>query len=404
MDESRFNYANLANLSFIENLYEQYIKDPSSVDISWRHFFEGMAFASSLKGTPSVSGGSSDLRTFDLIQAYREYGHKAASFNPIQLTPVRIEDVEELRLEKFGFSQNDLEQLVPTNGFIPEEKVPLKELLYALQKTYCNTVGFEYIGIHSGEMERWIGEQIEPFFHVSLTKEEKIRAMHSLNQAEMFESFIHMKYAGQKRFSLEGAETIIPMLKEIIAEGSEKGIQEMVLGMAHRGRLNVLANILGKPYSQIFQEFESGYIPDTFEGSGDVKYHKGYTAELDGGRGRKVLLSLAANPSHLESVDPVVAGITRAKQESVYHKDSHAILPILIHGDASIAGQGVVYETLQLSKLAGYTTGGTFHIVINNQIGFTTLPKDGRSTRYCTDIALAFGAPVFHVNGEDPEA
>ena len=252
-------------------------------------------------------------------------------------------------------------------------------------------------------MEKYFQERIEPFFTTSFSKEEKMEILHSLNKSEILESFIHMKYPGQKRFSLEGGETLIPMLVEMLHHGAAEGVEQIVLGMAHRGRLNVLTNFLGKSYSDLFREFEKTYVPDTFEGSGDVKYHKGYSSDFAAKNGKSVHIALCANPSHLEAVDPIVEGKVRAKQEQYSEGKLGPIMPVLIHGDASIAGQGVVYETMQLSKLSGYKTGGTMHIVINNQVGFTASPKETKSTPYCTDIAKSFGAPVFHVNAEDPE-
>lgn len=399
----RGDFANLANITYIEHLYSQYLEDPESVDKSWQHFFEGMALGAALKG-PNIEGSQSpDLRVFRLIEAYRIFGHKGARFNPMLEVHVQVEDVEELNLENLGFKKEELNQNFPTCGFLKEESVPLNVLIQSLQKTYCNSVGIEYVEVHSKGLESFLQERIEPNFHFQLSREEKMDTLHSLNKSEIMESFIQMKYPGQKRFSLEGGETLIPMMMEIIHEGSIQGVQEIVLGMAHRGRLNVLANILGKSYVDIFHEFESSYVPDTFEGSGDVKYHKGYSADIPTKHGKSIHVALCANPSHLEAVDPVVEGKTRAKQELKARGNTDSIVPVLIHGEAAIAGQGVVYETLQLSKLSGYKTGGTIHIIINNQIGFTASPKETKSTRYCTDIAKAFGAPVFHVNGEDPE-
>ncbi|MDN3508460.1 MAG: 2-oxoglutarate dehydrogenase E1 component [Candidatus Neptunochlamydia sp.] len=397
----RGGFANLANITYIEQLYSQYLEDPESVDKSWQHFFEGMALGTALKGATTEGSQSSDLRVFRLIEAYRIFGHKGAQFNPMLETPVRVEDVEELSLKKLGFKEEELSQDFPTCGFLKEERVPLSVLIQSLQKTYCNSIGLEYVGIHTEALESFIQEKIESNFQ--LNPKEKVEILHSLNKSEIMESFIQMKYPGQKRFSLEGGETLIPMMMEIIHEGSIQGVQEIVLGMAHRGRLNILANILGKSYVDIFHEFESSYVPDTFEGSGDVKYHKGYSADVLTKHGKNVHVILCANPSHLEAIDSVVEGKTRAKQELKAAGKTNSIVPILIHGEAAIAGQGVVYETLQLSKLSGYKTGGTIHIIINNQIGFTASPKETKSTRYCTDIAKAFGAPIFHVNGEDPE-
>ncbi len=396
-------YANLSNLSYIEGIYAEYLKDPGSVEKSWQHFFEGMALGSALKG-PAVEGRRSpDLRIFRMIEAYRLYGHKGATFNPIGIDLTKPDEVEELKLETLGFKKEELEQEFPTCGFLKDQTAPLSAIIDALNKTYCNSVGFEYMGMQTPDMERFFQQKIEPLFQFSLSRKEKIEVLHHLNRSEILESFIHMKYPGQKRFSLEGGETLIPMLMEMIQHGSAKGIEQIVLGMAHRGRLNVLANVLGKSYSDLFREFEKTYVPDTYEGSGDVKYHMGYFSDLSTKNRKSVHLALCANPSHLEAVDPVVEGKARAKQEEFFQGKTDAVLPVLIHGDASIAGQGVVYETMQLSKLAGYQTGGTMHIVINNQVGFTAAPKETKSTPYCTDIAKSFGAPVFHVNAEDPE-
>lgn len=400
----RDEYANLANLNFIENLYSQYLEDPQKVESSWRYFFEGMAFGSSLKGPEGQGSKSPDLRVYHLIEAYRMYGHKAARFNPIDPAPITPEQVDELKLDRLGFSEGDLKQNFPTCGFLKESQAPLKTLIDALQKTYCGSVGIEYMGMQTPEMERYLQEKIEPFFHAPLSHEEKILILNALNRSEIMESFIHMKYPGAKRFSLEGGETLIPILLELINEGAREGVEQIVLGMAHRGRLNVLANILGKAYGDIFREFESTYVPDTFEGSGDVKYHKGYSADLSTTSGKSVHVALCANPSHLEAVNPVVEGKTRAKQELGVQGRTDRTIPVLIHGEAALAGQGVVYEVMQFAKLNGYKTGGTLHIVINNQVGFTANPHESKSTRYATDIAKAFGAPVFHVNAEDPES
>ncbi len=404
MNERDFSYANLANLPALEELYQKYVHDPMSVESSWRHFFEGMSLAqSAMPAVPSQTRPESpDLRIYLLIDSYREYGHLMAHFNPVSTT--LIAEPPELNIEKLGFKKEELNVPFPTCGFLPKTEAPLKDLVEALKKTYCGTVGIEYMGLGNSEMQQWLQEQIEPCFPLHLDKEQKIQILQNLNKAELFESFLHTKYVGQKRFSLEGGETMIPMLSSIIKHGAEMGVLEVVLGMAHRGRLNVLANILNKSYAHIFHEFEDHYIPDWQEGTGDVKYHKGYVGQLPTGSGLDITVTLVANPSHLESVDPIVEGITRAKQELITDKELKTqIVPILIHGDSATAGQGVVYETIQLSKLTGYSTGGTVHLVINNQIGFTTLPKDCRSTTYCTDIAKGFGAPIFHVNAEDPE-
>jgi 2-oxoglutarate dehydrogenase E1 component len=401
MSENDFSYANLANLPALEQLYQNYLSDPNSVETSWRHFFEGMAFAMSAKPTMPLEE-SPDLRVFHLIDAYRKYGHLMASINPVATT--QTEEPKELSCEYLGFKKEELDAVFPTCGFLKESQAPLKTLIEALKKTYSGTVGIEYVGLGNTEMERWLQQRIEPLFPLHLDNPVKMEILNKLNKAELFESFLHTKYVGQKRFSLEGGETMIPMLSSIIERGAEEGVGEVVLGMAHRGRLNVLANILNKSYANIFQEFEDHYTPDLQEGTGDVKYHKGYEGTLSTKNGKEISVTLVANPSHLESVDPVIEGIVRAKQQMTGDQEQRKkIVPILIHGDASVEGQGVVYETLQLSKLNGYATGGTLHIIINNQIGFTTLPKDSRSTLYCSEIARSFGAPVFHVNAEDPE-
>ncbi len=400
MGQEAYTFANLTNLPAIEDLYEKYQRDPKSVDASWCYFFDGMQFAS--QRVPSIQG-SADLRVHLLIHAYRTYGHLLAHVNPIAPPPPT--DVPELNLQKLGFQADELEKSFPTCSFLKEKEAPLKTIVDALRKTYCQTIGIEYMGLGEPKIESWLQEKIEPFFELKLSVDERLEILHQLNKAEIFEAFIHTKYVGQKRFSLEGAETMIPMLTALIEKGAEEGVGEAVLGMAHRGRLNVLANILNKSYSMIFHEFEDHYTPDLLEGTGDVKYHRGFKGELRTKNGKDIHVALTPNPSHLESVDPVVEGQVRAMQELKGDKTKRKeVVPILIHGDAALAGQGVVYETLQFSRLNGYATGGTVHIVINNQIGFTTLPKDSRSTRYCTDIAKAFGAPVFHVNAEDPEA
>ncbi|MBS0647889.1 MAG: 2-oxoglutarate dehydrogenase E1 component [Verrucomicrobia bacterium] len=383
-----------SNLAYVQQQYELYRANPYSVDASWKHFFEGWDLALSL----APEHESSDLKIFHLIEAYRTYGHLKAQINPLNAASAEI---PELSLKKLGFQASDLEQPFPTCGFLPVPEAPLKDLIAALEKTYCGPIGVEYMGMRNSELEAWLQKLIEPNFPLPFSAEEKLEIFHELNRAELFEAFLHTKYVGQKRFSLEGGETLIPMLAFTLEEAGSGGVQEVVLGMAHRGRLNVLANILNKSYQTIFNEFEDHYIPDLLEGMGDVKYHKGFIGSLPTKNGQQITITLSANPSHLEAVDPVVEGHARAKQEI---KGRETIVPILVHGDASVAGQGVVYETLQLSKLKGYETGGTIHLVINNQIGFTTLPKDGRSTPYCTDIAFAFGAPVFHVNAENPEA
>jgi 2-oxoglutarate dehydrogenase E1 component len=398
------SYLNLTQLPAVEELYARYLVDPQSVDSSWRHFFEGVEFSTLFlpsKGS-ALNAESPDSRIDRLIEAYRVYGHLLAKVNVLELSP--SEEVKELSLETLGFKKEELQNSFPTSGFLKEPEATLDQIIQALKKTYSGTIGVEYMGCGNPALEAWLQKRIEPYFELGLNDEDRLQILHFLNKAELFEVFLHTKYVGQKRFSLEGGETLIPMLEKMVERGAEGGLDEVVLGMAHRGRLNVLANILNKSYMQIFHEFEDFYSPELSEGTGDVKYHKGFEGTLMTRRGQRVKITLAANPSHLESVDPVVVGEVRGKQQHRERGESErAVIPIVIHGDASIAGQGVVYETLELSRLRGYETGGTIHMVINNQIGFTTLPKDGRSTRYCTDIAKVVGAPVFHVNAEDPE-
>ncbi len=398
MDQDALSFANLENIDVLEELYKKWQKNPESIEGTWRYFFEGMELGSQFP--QGIISQSPDLRIFSLINAYRSYGHLMAKINPLAKEPHEVP--RELELKTLGFSESELSASFPTCGFLKQETAPLKEIIEGLKRTYCGTIGIEYMGLGSPEIEKWIQERVEPFFDLRLASEDKIKILTQLSQAELFEAFIHTKYVGQTRFSLEGGETFVPMLHALLETGAKEGISDMILGMAHRGRLNVLANILGKSFIYIFHEFEDHFDPEGLEGTGDVKYHKGIEGdyEVDG---KKIHVVLSANPSHLEAVDPVVEGGVRAKQELKGKLKRQEAVALLIHGDAAVAGQGVIYETMQLSKLNGYHTGGTVHVVINNQIGFTTLPKDGRSTLYCTDIAKAFVSPVFHVNAEDPE-
>ena len=390
--------AGCANLTVLEELYTAYCQDPKSVDSSWQSFFNQLA-------EPELSAPKEhsvlyqqkgveenlDPKVARLVDAYRTYGHLMAKINPIASSPP--EEPPQLKLETYGLTRQDLALPCSTFGFFKEERAPLVRLVQALKATYCDKIGVEYMGMQSLEFERWLQKRDRAFRQpAGLDYGAEADDFTGAQELELSEAFLHMKYAGQKRFSLEGAETLISMFAALIEAGSA---EEYVWGMLHRGRLNALCNIFNKSYAEVFSEFDESYQP---EGSGDVKYHKGFSAERMV-RGKKIQLELAPNPSHLEAVDPVVEGLSRMKQRG----DPERVLPILVHGDASLAGQGVVYETLQLYKLPGFATGGTLHFVVNNQIGFTTIPADARSTRYCTDIAHAFGAPVFHVNAEDPE-
>ncbi len=392
-------HAQIANIALIEELYQKYLSDPESVDLSWRHFFEGIDFGAYLfkRGQQPQGIDRSALRIAHLVHAYRKYGHLEARFNPLDFSEKRA---SELSLENLGFFEAELNETFPTMGFCGKEEAPLKEIIAALKEVYCSRIGFEFKDLTDPKLEAWIQQQIEPKLHIEPSIEEKHQILECLNKSEVLESFLHTKYVGQTRFSLEGGETAIPLLAEMIHVGAEEGIGEFLIAMAHRGRLNVLANILNKPLPVLLEEFEDD-TSLSFEGNDDVKYHMGFTGEFPTRSGKKIAVSMAANPSHLESVDPVAAGMVKAKQ---IKKKDPSVCPIVIHGDASIAGQGVVYETLQLSNLPAYSVGGTLHLVINNQIGYTTLPEEDRSTRYCTDIAKTFGAPVFHINAEDPES
>ncbi len=394
--------AQLANIGLIEELYVRYQTDPESVDPSWRHFFEGIDFGAYLyKRGVEPTPDHSAVRISDLIQAYRRYGHLLAQFNPLDASERKT---PELDLERLGFFESELNQPFPTLGFCGKKEAPLGEIIEALKGVYASRIGFEYMGLGDPEMEKWVQGRLEPQLLIQPSIEDKHLLLEYLNKSEVFETFLHTKYVGQTRFSLEGAETMIPLLAEMIDLGSRLGMEEILIGMAHRGRLNVLTNILNKPYALILEEFEDD-TSLSFAGNDDVRYHMGFTGEFKTRSGKKVAVGVAANPSHLESVDPVVLGQTYAKQLGKEAQErKNQIVPILIHGDASIAGQGVIYETLQLTNLPFYSVGGTLHLVVNNQIGYTTLPQEGRSTRYCTDIAQTFSAPVFHVNAEDPES
>lgn len=388
------------NAAFIEAIFENYQSDPESVEPSWRYFFDGMAFANS--GPFTSKRQDEDFRIFALIRAYRKWGHHIAKLNPIFS---ETKSNPALALEKFGFSEEDLDRLVPSGGLLERSHVPLSELLNLLQDTYCGYIGVEFLHGEDPDIETWFQDQLEPQRNQpELSLEEKKWVLQKLNDAELFETFLQKKYVGQKRFSLEGAESLIPCLAEIIESLSGMGGEEVVMGMSHRGRLNVLANIMGKTFQELFAEFEPNYLPDSVQGGGDVKYHKGFESTYKTRSKRKVELSLADNPSHLEAVCPVVEGLVRAHQTLRHDENRSQIVPVLIHGDASFAGQGMVSETLNMSQLNGFGTGGTIHIIVNNQIGFTTNPQDARSTLYASDVARQILAPVFHVNGDHPEA
>ncbi|MCC3154912.1 2-oxoglutarate dehydrogenase E1 component [Hymenobacter sp. BT770] len=453
-----YSYIANADAAAIEILYQAYQQNPESVDFGWRKFFEGFDFSQQFpEGAPLVPGangagtatasgngaagavkpsvapgprpqpddygvlntdastnnapafangetaGDKETAVRNLIHAYRSRGHLRAKTNPVR---ERKDRKARLDLTDFGLSEADMDTVFRNGeGLGLGAQATLREIVAALEKIYTGPIGFEYMYIRDPQVLDWFRAKVE---HDSLAfnpgVEYKKRILKKLNEAVVFENFLHTKFLGQKRFSLEGGETTIPALDAIIGKGAELGVKEVMIGMAHRGRLNVLANIMGKTYEQIFSEFEGTAVPDLTMGDGDVKYHMGYSSEVEASGGQKVNLKLAPNPSHLEAVNPVVEGFVRAKIEHQYEGDYHQILPILIHGDAALAGQGIGYELTQMSLLEGYKTGGTIHFVINNQVGFTTDFEDARSSIYSTDLAKIIDAPVVHVNGDNPEA
>ena len=404
---SRSTAGTRGNLELIDAYYDRWRNDPNSVEPSWRHFFEGYDLAAGLSGAPRVTAASApssgaQAGVTRLVQAYRTLGHYLSSLDPLKLV-ARRETPEALDLAEFGLGDTDLNTEFETS--MPEPKrATLRALLAILRKTYCGTIGVEYMHIQDRKIRQWLQDRMEPSInHPRFDKARKRRILLKLYATTLFETFLQNHYVGQKRFSLEGGEMLIPLLDALVERAGASGVREIVLGMAHRGRLNVLVNILNKPYGLVFGEFE-GNQPKTVQGDGDVKYHLGFSSDHVCTDGETVHLSLTPNPSHLEAVNPVVEGRVRAKQRRVGDHDRKLGLPLLIHGDAAFAGQGLVAETLNLSQLSGYKTGGTIHVVVNNQIGFTTNPSDSRSSRYCTDVVKMIDAPVFHVNGEDPEA
>lgn len=383
----------------IEDFYQQYLNNPQDVGEGWQKFFEGFEFARKNYDTDVPEGFDKEFKVIDLINAYRSRGHLFTKTNPVR---TRRQYSPTLDVENFGLETADLETVFQAGNEVRIGPAKLKDIVSHLQETYCQSVGIEFMYIRKPEEVTWIKEKIELKNRAQFNAEEKKHILHKLNQAVVFEHFLHKKFVGQKRFSLEGNEALIPALDAVVERGSEFGIKEFIVGMAHRGRLNVLANIFNKTYERIFSEFEGKEYEDNLF-DGDVKYHLGYSCDLVADNGNEVHMTLSPNPSHLEAVAPIVEGITRSKIDT-YLKDSSKIVPIIIHGDAAIAGQGVVYEVAQMAQLDGYKVGGTLHIVVNNQIGFTTNYLDGRSSTYCTDVAKVTLCPVFHVNGDDVEA
>ncbi|MCP4312187.1 MAG: 2-oxoglutarate dehydrogenase E1 component [Bacteroidetes bacterium] len=386
----------------IEELYQKYRKDPGSIDPSWHHFFQGFDLA-----RRDYSHPESELLTFDeefmvinLINAYRKRGHLFTETNPVR---TRRKYFPTLDLENYGLAEENLETYYHAGREIGCGKTQLKNIVDYLKKTYCGHIGSEYVFIRKPEKIAWLQERIEKGGNRTIfTPEEKKRIYHHLKEAVGFEKFIHNKFVGQKRFSLEGAEILVPALNDLVETGSRMGVEEFNIGMAHRGRLNVLANVLQKPNEDIFKEFDAESYEEGIS-LGDVKYHLGYGNTITTTGKKEVILNIVPNPSHLESSAPIIEGVSRARIDHIYGGDYNKLVPIIIHGDAAIAGQGVVYEVIQMSELEGYKTGGTIHLVINNQVGFTTSYLEGRSSTYCTDVGKVTKAPIWHVNGDDVE-
>jgi 2-oxoglutarate dehydrogenase E1 component len=415
----RFSFLNAAHTEFFAQLYDQYLENPDSVEPSWRSFFQGFDFGmatyneeNAVQQIVEFSTNSSDLslvseklqkefNVLKLIDGYRSRGHLFTKTNPVR---DRRTTTPTLAIENFGLSNSDLNTVFDAAKVIKIAPCSLQKIIAHLENIYCQHIGVEYMYIRKPEVIDWIQDKIgindnQPNF----SSEEKKAILNKLNQAVSFENFLHTKYVGQKRFSLEGGESIIPALDALIEKAAEKGVEQFVMGMAHRGRLNVLANIFGKSTQDIFGEFDGkDYDQEYFDG--DVKYHLGLTADKKTSTGKNININLAPNPSHLETVGAVIEGITRAKQDKYFGDDFSKVLPIAVHGDAAIAGQGILYEIVQMAQLDGYKTGGTIHIVINNQVGFTTNYLDARSSKYCTDVAKVTLSPVLHVNADDAEA
>lgn len=394
-------YLSNINPQAIDDLYQMWKTDPSSVDPQWQKFFLGFEFALSNYKNTGVGISDSEFNVIKLIDAYRVRGHLFTKTNPVRN---RRKHLPTLDIENFGLSSTDLSKTFQAGRIVGIGTATLEKVVEHLNDTYCRSIGVEYMYLRDPKYVEWIQTRMERTANkTDFTVEQKQHIFHHLVLAVGFEQFIHRKFIGQKRFSLEGIEALIPALDATIEHGSGFGVEEFVIGMAHRGRLNVITNIMGKPYEEIFAEF-MGEQYDDGSALGDVKYHLGYSSAITTDKGKKIRLNLVPNPSHLETVGPVAEGLSRARIETLYNGDSSKLIPIIIHGDAAVAAQGVVYETIQMSQLTGYSTGGTIHLVLNNQVGFTTNYTDARSSTYSTDVAKVTRCPVFHVNADDPEA
>lgn len=402
----KFSYLSNTTPEVVEAMYQQYLTDKDSVDVSWQKFFEGFDFAKTSFPMLVNDEASSPLiakesKVLALIEGYRDYGHLFTKTNPVR---ERRKYEPNLDIENYGLASSDLETVFQAGNEIGIGPAKLKDIVAHLNAVYCDHIGVEYTYIRNPEKLAWMKDRLNKLADKKLvTKEKQSHVLKKLGEAVGFEKYMNKKFIAQKRFSLEGGESLIPALDAAIQIGAENGLEEVVMGMAHRGRLNVLANIFGKPYSTIFTEFE-GLPYDEDRLDGDVKYHLGYNSEYTTNTGKKIKMNLLPNPSHLETVASVVTGLARAFADHNYNKDFKKIVPIIIHGDAAIAGQGLVYEMVQMSKLDSAKTGGTIHVVVNNQVGFTTNYLEARSSNYCTDIAKIVEAPVFHVNADDVEA
>ncbi len=407
-------FATRWNADVIDEHYARWLDDPESLDPVWRAFFEGFALGGEngkTNGALDTESPSDKAAEYAILQArftgaiyaYRSIGHTQADINPLLREPPTN---PRLSLERLGFQEADLDKVFWTGNYLEGIRLSLRELLDNLEKTYCSSIGVEYLHIQETPRRRWLQSRMEPSLNrPKYPPKTRERILRSVTAAEQFEKFLHSNYVGQKRFGLEGGESLIAALDTILERAPGLGVKEIVMGMAHRGRLNVLSNIIGKSYEYIFHEFSENFIPEMKHGDGDVKYHLGYSAKRKNSAGAEIALHLAANPSHLEAVNPVVEGTARARQRILGDTaERKAVLPVLVHGDAAFAGQGIVAEVLNFSQLPGYRTGGTVHFVVNNQIGFTTDPSEARSSLYCTDVAKMVEAPIFHVNGDDPEA
>ena len=401
----KYSFLNAAHTAHFAQLYDQYLINPDSVEPSWRAFFQGFDFGieNGEKHTSDAIPESvlKEFRVVKLIDGYRGSGHLFTRTNPVR---ERRKYKPTLAIENFGLSHEDLDTVFSAGEIVGVGPAKLADIIVHLERIYCESIGLEYMFIRHPQRVNWIQKWINKNGnHPSFDDNEKKHILKKLNEAVAFESFLHTKYVGQKRFSLEGGESLIPALDALIEGAAKDGVEEFVVGMAHRGRLNTLTNIFGKPAQDIFSEFDGkDYEEEVFDG--DVKYHLGWTSKRRTDAGYQIKMNIAPNPSHLEAVNAVVEGIARAKQDKNYKGDSRKVMPILIHGDAAIAGQGVVYEVVQMAQLDGYKTGGTIHIVVNNQIGFTTNYLDGRSSTYCTDVAKVTLSPVLHINADDVEA